>query len=51
VSPAEGAENKEIQSVGSAASCITSQFLQPPHNPDSPPKRLPDKEAEKGGEE
>jgi hypothetical protein len=49
--PSEGTESKENQSAGSADSGITSQFLQPPHNPDSTSNRLPDEGSETGGEE
>ena len=51
VCPAEGPENKEIQSAGSATAGVISQFFQSPQNPDSPPNRLPDEESKTGGEE
>jgi hypothetical protein len=47
--PSEGTDSKENQSVGSTDFGVTREFLQPPHNPGSPPDRLPDEEVEKGG--
>jgi hypothetical protein len=49
--PSDGTDSKENQSVGSTDFGVKREFLQPPHNPDSPPNRLPDEDAEKGGDE